>query len=206
MLTNEQIEQLSPKMGIPLAGVFFKDELPRKLEYNKSYFINLQDSTELDGSENDGTHWCFLQVNKYPSGKIEPFFFDPYGQAPSENIISFVKNNCAKYLPYSKKDIQSLMNNACGYYCLALSHFINSNPLKTGDMYEDVERFLEMFDDLNEKVDWKKNEYILKHFFQPKDPRLRREIDVLVDTDKITGQDERGGYNMMKLGVDTKFI
>jgi len=63
-----------------------------------------------------------------------------------------------------------------------------------------------MFDDLNEKVDWKKNEYILKHFFQPKDPRLRREIDVLVDTDKITGQDERGGYNMMKLGVDTKFI
>ena len=64
MLTNEQIEQLSPKMGIPLAGVFFKDELPRKLEYNKSYFINLQDSTELDGSENDGTHLSLIHISE----------------------------------------------------------------------------------------------------------------------------------------------
>jgi len=31
-----------------------------------------------NGEENDGTHWTCMQVNKYPSGQIEPIFFDPY--------------------------------------------------------------------------------------------------------------------------------
>jgi hypothetical protein len=31
MLTNDQIERLSNKMGFKLAGVFFKDELPKKM-------------------------------------------------------------------------------------------------------------------------------------------------------------------------------
>jgi hypothetical protein len=37
-----------------------------------------------NGEENDGTHWTCMQVNKYPSGQIEPIFFDPYGAPPSE--------------------------------------------------------------------------------------------------------------------------
>ena len=30
MLTDTQLEELSRKMEFPLAGVFFKDELPKK--------------------------------------------------------------------------------------------------------------------------------------------------------------------------------
>ena len=71
------------------------------------------------------------------------------------------------------------MNNSCGWMCLALSHFVNASPFRCGDLYEDVERFLDMFDDLNKSIDFKKNEYVLKHFFQPKDPTLKREIVVL---------------------------
>jgi hypothetical protein len=112
MLSDSQIKKLSKKMDFPLAGVFFKDELPRKLEYNKGYVINLEDGTDEEGNQNEGTHWTALQVNKYPNGIIEPIFFDPYGVAPSENIKKFVLNNCGKKLPYTEKDIQSIMNNS----------------------------------------------------------------------------------------------
>jgi hypothetical protein len=56
MLTDTQLEQLSRKMNFPLVGVFFKDELPKKMQYNKGYIINLDDSIDENGEENDGTH------------------------------------------------------------------------------------------------------------------------------------------------------
>ena len=87
MLTDTQLEELSRKMDFPLVGVFFKDELPRKIEYNKGYMINLDDSIDENGDENEGTHWTCLQVNQYSSGQIEPIFFDPYGAPPSESIV-----------------------------------------------------------------------------------------------------------------------
>jgi hypothetical protein len=65
----------------------------------------------------------------------------------------------------------------------------------------DVAHFLDFFEDLNESPNFKKNEYILKHFFQSKDPAKRREIDVFVDTDTISGEDETG----VKLPVELKY-
>ena len=103
MLTDSQLEDLCKRMHVPLAGVFFKDELPKKLAYNQSYIINLENGHDDEGNENEGTHWTCMQVNKYPSGLIEPFFFDPFGAPPSEAVKKFVQDNCGKYLPYNKK-------------------------------------------------------------------------------------------------------
>lgn len=206
MLTDIQIEDLSHRMGIPLEGVYFKDELPTKLKTNKTYIINLQDSTDDDGNENSGTHWTMLQVNETPKGIIEPFFFDPYGAEPSENIKKIVKKCFNKYLPYNKKDIQSLMNNACGFYCLALAHFINYYKGRSGNFYNDCEDFLDMFDDLNKSIDWKKNEYILKHFFLSEDPAKQIKPDVMKDYDRIITEDEKGSPDMMKIAVDVKYM
>ena len=141
MLSDTQLEHLSRVMDFPLVGVFFKDELPRKLEYNKAYMINLDDSIDENGKENEGTHWTCLQVNKYPSGLVEPIFFDPYGCPPSQAIKKFVMDNCSQKLPYNEKDIQSLMNNACGYFCCAFLHFINSNELRSRDLYQILKCF-----------------------------------------------------------------
>ena len=213
MLTDSQIEDLAKRMNIPLAGVYFKDELPFKLQTNKTYIINLQDSTTDDGHENDGTHWTMLQINQTPNGTIEPIFFDPYGQPPSEIIKKDVKRCFKKYLPYTNKDVQSLMNNACGFYCLALAHFINASQYRTGHFYDDVNIFMDMFDDLNKSIDFKKNEYILKHFFQSSNPELRKAIDVIKPLDSINSEDERGGIDAfkggkeyMKMDVDVKYI
>jgi hypothetical protein len=192
-------------MSIPLVAIFFKHELPSTLEFNNAYFVNLQDSTDEEGNENEGSHWTFLQVVKYPNDKIEKIFFDPYGAPPSENIKKVVKETTkTTSLPYTEKDIQSLLNNACGWFCLAIGHFINASQFRSGNLYEDVNTFMEMFDDLNKSIDFKKNEYILKHFFRSEDPSLRKEIDV------ITSEDEKGGIdafkNHNKIEVDTKMM
>lgn len=199
MLTDHQIIELSKKMKIPLGGVFFKDQMPDKLEVNKAYFVNLQDSENDDGEDNEGTHWTFLQVNRYPKGQTEPIYFDPYGQEPSEVLVKIIKDQFDLKLPHTDKDIQSLMNNACGFYCLALAHFISASKYRSNNLYTDVGNFLDMFDDLNTSCDFKKNEYILQHFFQAEDPALRREIDVIKDTDSIRKEDHKGGLDIMKL-------
>ena len=70
----------------------------------------------------------------------------------------------------------------------AWAHFINSYKGRTGSIYHDTEEFLEHFDDLNNSCDFKKNEYVLKLFFQAENPSLRKDIEVL-DIDEITGGD-----------------
>jgi len=206
-LTDSQIIDLSKKMNIPLADVCFKDELESPLQYNKSYIINIEDSMDENGNPNDGTHWVFLQCNKYPNDKIESIYFDPYGQAPPENVKKVVKETTGKQgLPYTEVDIQSLMNNACGYYCLALGHFINASQYRSNDLYSDVQAFMEMFDDLNKSVDFKKNEYVLKHFFRSSDPAMRKEIEVIKPIDSISSEDTKGGIDGFRLPVDIKIM
>jgi hypothetical protein len=199
MLTDGQLYELAEKMNFPLEKVCFKDELKGKLKYNTGYIINLDNSVDEEGNQNEGTHWTCLQVNKYPDGRVEPIFMDPYGALPSENIKKFVQDNCGKHLPNTTKDVQSLMNNACGYYCCAFLHFINTWEHRQKDLYDDVENFMSMFDDLNTSIDWKKNEYILKMFFQPKDKKLRKEIDIITDTSEIIGQDKGEGIDLMEV-------
>lgn len=200
-LTDVQIRSLAKKMQFKLADCCFKDELETPLLFNESYIINLEDSVDKDGQPNDGTHWCFLQCNKYPNGKTESIYMDPYGAPPPESVKEAVKYTTKQQgLPHTTADIQSLMNNACGFYCLALGHFINASQHRTKDLYEDVNNFMDMFEDLNTSVDFKKNEFILKQFFRSADPSLRKEIDV----ENISNEDEKGGIDMFKIPVDIK--
>lgn len=198
-LTDKQIKTLSKRMNIPLGGVFFKDEIP-KPEFNKTYFVNMEDSVDEKGQMNPGTHWVCFQVNKYPSGEEAPIYFDSYGQSPPQNVKQAISSITKKHLPHTTKDIQSLMNNACGYYCLAFAHYINTSKHRTGSLYPDVHDFIDMFDDLNKEVDFKKNEYILKHFFRSSDPSKRTEIDV-IDTNPISKDNQKGGIDMMQIPI-----
>jgi hypothetical protein len=209
MLTDREIEDLSQRMNIPLEGCYFKDDIQTPLKYNKVYILNLQDSETDDGEQNDGTHWTMLYIRETPKGQTQPIYFDPYGCPPPENVKLIVEKQINKKLPYTTKDIQSLMNNACGFYCLALAHMICASKYRTNDLYTDVDNFMDLFDDLNKSIDWKKNEYILHHFFLAEDPTKRRKVDNLSQThdfyDKILNEDEKGGKDLMKIPVDVKF-
>lgn len=186
MLNDNQIEELSVKMNIPLEDIIFKDQTPDKFKFNRSYIINLEDEYNENGELNQGSHWTCLQINKYPNGSIKGIYFCPFGGEPPKSILQCYKRTTGKtFLPHNTKDIQSLMCNACGWYCCAFLHFINNFSNRTKDLYIDTEHFLDFFDDLNKSVDFKKNEYILKMFFQPKDKNLRKDIEVISNPENI---------------------
>jgi len=181
MLTNFQIEDLAERMNVPLAFVGFKDQLKdQSLEYNKSYIINLDDEFDSEGKRNEGSHWTCFQINKNNS-KIQGIYMDSYGVKYPEIVKEFV----GKDIPYNTKDIQSAMGNACGFFCVAYLHYINTYENRVRDLYADTEDFLELFVDLNTSVDWKQNEYMLKMFFQSSDPSKRKPIEVFDNVNNI---------------------
>lgn len=202
MLTDNQLKELSVKMNIPLEDIIFKDQSPNKFKFNKSYIINLEDEYDEGGNLQSGSHWTCLQVNKYPNGKIQGIYFDPFGSPPPQDIIDTFKRTTGKlHFPHNTKDIQSLMSNACGWYCSAFLHFINNFSNRTRDLYQDTEHFLDFFDDLNKTIDFKKNEYMLKHFFQPKDPSQRKAIEVIADPSTIDTDTNGDRIDMLSIPV-----
>jgi hypothetical protein len=176
MLSDTQIWDLAERMDVPLVFCNFKDRLEKKkLQYNKSYIINMENEFDENGERNEGSHYTCFQVNKYPNGNVEGVYFDSFGQPPPVSVLNFVGMN---HLPYSTKDIQSLMNSACGWYCLAFLHYINSYEGRTHHLYSDCENFMDMFEDLSKSTDHLKNEWVLKHFFRSADPSKRVPIEV----------------------------
>lgn len=181
MLTNFQILELAPKMSIPLHSVVFKDQLDvNDLEVGKSYVINLSDEKDEDGDANGGSHWTCLHIGKH-KGVICPFYFDSYGIAPPENVKKMVMKRFNKKINYATKNVQSIMSDCCGWFALAYLHFINAFYNKTGDIFVDTATFLDLFEDLDISVDWKKNEFILKLFFQEKG-KAPKGLDKVFDT------------------------
>lgn len=202
MLTNFELSNLATKMNMPLERICFKNELKQEpLKYNVGYIINSQDDTDEDtGEENVGAHWTALYVAKTKDGKITPLYFDSFGAPASEDVKKYVAPH---YLPHLTKDIQSLMSDVCGFYCLAFLYFVSVSQYRTGNLYQDGETFIDLFEDLNKSNDWKKNEWILSQFFQAKDPRLRKEIDVLCE-DKLY-QQKRQGQEQIPVDVSYRY-
>jgi hypothetical protein len=199
MLSNFELINLANKMNMPLERICFKNELKHEpLKYNVGYIINSEDDVcEDTGEENAGSHWTALYVVKSKDGKVMPLFFDSFGAPPAEDIKKYVAPH---YLPYFTKDIQSLMSDVCGFYCLAFLYFVSASQYRTGNLYQDGEIFIDLFDDLNKSHDWKKNEWILQQFFQAKDPRLRREINVMCE-DKASQENQ----NVERIPVDISY-
>lgn len=205
MLTDADLRQLASKMSVPLEFIGFKDDLPKRVKSNKAYIINLENEENIDGENNVGSHWTCFYVNEYPNSKVEAIYFDPFGFPPPEIVKKVVKDTYGVSLPHTKTDIQSLMSNACGWYCMAFLHFITANPLRSKSLYDDVAIFMSMFLDLNEKTDWKQNEWMLKQFFQPKDPALRKPIDVFTPAPFTpTTNDDRA--TPFGVDVDVKYV
>ena len=166
MLSNFQLIDLAKAMKYPLEKVCFKTDLCEEpLKYNCGYIINIQDEVnETTGEDNDGTHWVSLYVEKHKNGKVQPFYFDSYGVAPPEEVKAFV----GSYVPYSTKDVQSILNDCCGFYASAFLFFVSASKFRNHCIYQDAETFLELFKDLNLSHDFKQNEFILKCFFNDK--------------------------------------
>jgi hypothetical protein len=166
MLSNYDIDDLIKKMSIPnFKGCFYKDTL-KKIQPNSSYILNLNSEFDTEGKRNNGSHWTALVTDDMNKA----LYFDSYGQACPNEIRSLAKSSQYK-LGHTTKNIQSLMSNLCGFFCLAFINFLTVSKFKTGRIMNDASVFLDLFEDLDLVDDVYKNEWILSLFFTQKDSK-----------------------------------
>ena len=106
---------------------------------------------------------------------------DPFGVQPPENLKKIVEKRYKRKINYTTKDIQSLMDSVCGWYCCAYLHFIYNFPTRTKNILYDTAIWLDFFHDLNIETDYKKNIFMLKLFFQEQGKKFKGLEDIFKD-------------------------
>jgi hypothetical protein len=147
MQSDSDLESMAKKLGIPLIDIITKDQLP-KHKVNGAYIINLQDST--DGN---GTHWILAKI----FDKKKALYFDSFGQPLPLEVLHFLRHY--KPVPYSNRDIQNIDSSRCGLYCIACDRYMNT--VRRRSMLEQFDDFLNMF-----TADTKKNDKILVDYLK----------------------------------------
>ena len=166
MLSNHDITSLVIKMNIPnFKGCFYKNTL-KKVEPNSSYIINLNSELDENGNRNSGSHWTCLVTDDVKRA----IYFDSYGEREPVEIKNLLKSNQYK-LGHTSKNIQSLMSNLCGFFCLAFIYFLSISKFRTKNIINDASIFLDLFEDLDLINDVYKNEFILSLFFTDKESK-----------------------------------
>lgn len=118
LLSNNDLEYYCKKLKIKLNAVLSKD-LYRNLKPKEgAYIINLQSS-----SDGNGTHWTALYIFKSIC-----MYYDPFGIIMPNSIIKF----CQKYnskikIIYNIDQIQHIKSIYCGWYCLYFLYFLHRN-------------------------------------------------------------------------------
>ena len=198
VLSDQQLHVLSKRMHFPIAGCYWKDELqPSDLKQNTNYIINLESEFDEDGNPNAGSHWTCLCISKL-QGKVFPIYFDSYGLPPPQHLVDIVQKRFKKRVNWTEKNIQSMVTGICGYYVAAYLHFITAFPQRTGNILTDTALFLDMFNNLDEVSDFRKNEWMLRLFFQSGDGKLRGLEKTLMN------DDERFDFSNITQGKDEK--
>lgn len=101
-LSESEILRIAEKNKIPIQGIYAKDQLPHEPTRTGKYVINMQSST--DGN---GTHWVCLD-----HGRGE--YFDSFGMPPPLEVERFV----GPQFRFNKTRYQALKSECCGWFCL----------------------------------------------------------------------------------------
>jgi len=91
-------------------------------------------------------------------------YMDSYGEKEPNEIKNLLKSNQYK-IAHTSKNIQSLMSNLCGFFCLAFIYFLSVSKYRTKIIINDASTFLDLFEDLDLVDDIYKNEFISSLFF-----------------------------------------
>jgi hypothetical protein len=149
MLTNVDITEISQHYRFQLSGVYMKDELSHIKPQAGNYIINLQSSTE-----GNGTHWVALVIQ----GK-NCFYSDSFGITPPIEVIQFCKRIKGSHLAYSEMESQHLNASTCGWYACGLLIYLSHNPQK--EFYKACGEYINQF-----SYDTIQNNAILKSYFR----------------------------------------
>ncbi len=166
-LSDVQLTELAKKLKFNLNGIYFADEITCDDLRPGNYIINTSPQFDASDNQNPGTHWVCMVVGKREN-KIWIQYFDPFGVGPSENLKKIVEKRYKRRINYTTKNVQSIVSSVCGWFCCAYLHFLYQFPSRTKDILYDTAIYLDFWNDLSEVSDYKKNEFVLKLFFQEK--------------------------------------
>ena len=147
-LSNFDIEEICKELKLAIVGVYSKDELERIDKYEGSYYVNMQDS-----DDGNGTHWVFMYIDK--DGKA--LYFDSFGVPPPVEIEKFLKMFKPFYV--NDRQIQDMKSTNCGFYCIALDSFLKYHYDKKNDLIYNYAKFINMW-----SFDTKTNDKVLKEY------------------------------------------
>ena len=147
MLNNYDLSEVCNNLDIPLNGVYMKNTIPKKLKEG-FYIIN------LDSAPNSGTHWLTLLLSDKTA-----LYADPFAAPPPIEIIDAVKKS-KLHLYFNNWVIQDIDSELCGYYSIALIHYVSTH--KNLSIINAANAFINLFKD-NTKL----NGPILKKYLKP---------------------------------------
>ena len=75
-------------------------------------------------------------------------YFDSYGEKEPNEIKNLLKSNQYN-IAHTSKNIQSLISNLCGFFCLAVIYFFTISKHRTKNIINDASIFLALFEDLD---------------------------------------------------------
>lgn len=163
MITNFDIEELCNRLDLPLIGIVNKDRLDTLPKTLGSYYINMQDY-----DDGDGTHWVYARLycdedrdsdNDDEYRVVKCLYFDPFGLDMPEDVSEYFKE--FKPIAFSNKQIQNIRSTQCGWYCVACDYELTHKPIN--DTYlQDYKEFLDLWSD-----DPTDNLELLKEYFKP---------------------------------------
>ena len=110
MLTNFDLEKIAKNYDVKLIGIHSKNQLDNLPIEDGNNIIILDD--------NDGSHWCGLFLSKN-----EAIYFDSFGCAPPQNVISFVKQKPNIKFGYNNFIVQDLESENADFVVLPFYYF-----------------------------------------------------------------------------------
>lgn len=147
ILSNFDILKLSNHLGLPLVGVFSKDQLPKR-KMRGLFVVNIGDAAT------GGTHWtCFSTISQ------SVYYYDSYGAPPPTEVDQYIKITTGKNrYTINKIQVQSLGATYCGWFAIAALYCM----LYTKGS---VVKRMDAFNDWLNSEDLDNNYHKLKNFF-----------------------------------------
>lgn len=125
-ISEEKLRKLCYLAGVPLVGVYLRDQIPQGRPNKGLYIFNLD-----HGSSAVGTHWVGLFVTSR-----EIYYFDSFGAPPPIEVMKFIerKKKTHKENGWIFQDINS---SSCGYFVFLFGYYVAK--------YGNVEKFSDLF-------------------------------------------------------------
>lgn len=147
-LSNLDLLEAARKYKINLGGVYSKDKIPLKLQTNKGYIINLENSVDSKGGQLPGSHWVAFWLDSPRNKKhikTEAFYMDPFGFQPPIEVEKIL----SRYGPYymNSTQIQSMSSGICGYYCIYFIYYMQRYSRTIPDSRRRFQKFVDEFNE-----------------------------------------------------------